>query len=87
MIVANYFGRGHLGAVNGIMRPFVTVANAAAPLLVALLYDRQGSYNGVFWVIAGAWLVAAAAFVLARSPQPKMPGMGPRQGGVYAKQA
>jgi MFS family permease len=70
MIVANYFGRGHLGSINGIMRPFVTLANAASPLLVALLYDRQGSYEGVFWIIAIGWLVAAAAVLLARSPQP-----------------
>jgi MFS family permease len=71
MIVANYFGRGHLGAISGIIRPFVTLANAGSPLLVAFLYDRQGTYEGVFLIIAIGWLVAAAAVLLARSPQPK----------------
>ena len=73
MIVANYFGRGHLGSINGIIRPFVTLANAGSPLLVALLYDRQGSYEGVFLIIAVGWLIAAAATLLARSPQSGTP--------------
>jgi MFS family permease len=65
MIVATYFGRGHLGALNGIMRPFVTAASALSPLMVAWIYDARGSYDLVFWLLAGCWLVAAAAVVLA----------------------
>jgi hypothetical protein len=80
MIVANYFGRAHLGSINGIIRPFVTLANAGSPLLVALLYDRQGSYDGVFWIIAAGWLVAAAAVFLSRSPQQATPAPVPAAG-------
>ena len=69
MIVATYFGRGHLGALNGIMRPFVTAASALSPLMVAWIYDARGSYDLVFWLLAGCWLVAAAAVVLAHQPR------------------
>ena len=73
MIVATYFGRAHLGALNGIMRPFMTGASAISPLLVAWLFEVQGSYNGVFWLLGGCWVVAAAAVFIAYPPRPKQP--------------
>ena len=33
LLVANYFGRAHLGAISGVMRPFMTVAGAGKPSL------------------------------------------------------
>jgi MFS family permease len=69
MIVATYFGRGHLGALNGIMRPFVTAASALSPLLVAWIFEARGSYHLVFWLLAGCWLVAGAAILVARQPR------------------
>jgi len=73
MITAAYFGRAHLGAINGIMRPFLTLSTAGSPLLVAWLYDREGSYTTVFWVIAACWFGAAAATSLARAPDSRSP--------------
>jgi MFS family permease len=69
MLVASYFGRGHLGAVNGMMRPFTTLVGAAAPLLVAWLRDQEGSYTLAFLLLATGWFVAGLAVVLSRSPQ------------------
>jgi MFS family permease len=68
MIVATYFGRANLGAINGLMRPFITGASAASPLLVAWIFDARGSYDLVIWLLAGCWLLAAGAVLLARQP-------------------
>jgi len=69
MIVATYFGRGHLGALNGLMRPFMTAASAFSPLLVAWIFDARGSYDLVFWLLGGCWLLAALTVLLARQPR------------------
>jgi MFS family permease len=69
MLFASYFGRGHLGAVNGIMRPFTTLVSAGGPLLVAWLYDQQGSYSEAFLILALGWFAASFAIALSRSPQ------------------
>lgn len=69
MIVATYFGRGHLGGINGIIRPFITVAGAFSPLLIASIYDLQGSYDLGFVLIAACWALAAAVLLVARQPR------------------
>ena len=73
MIVASYFGRSHLGALNGIIRPFMTGASASSPLIVAWLFDKQGSYDVAFLLIAGSWCLAALAILLARRPKRTAP--------------
>lgn len=69
MLIASYFGRGHLGAVGGMMRPFTTVTNAVGPLLVAWMRDQQGSYDAAFLAIAVGWFIAGLAVAASRSPQ------------------
>lgn len=69
LIVATYFGRGHLGALNGIIRPFMTGASAISPLLVAWIFEAQGSYGPAFALIAACWFLAAVAIVFARVPR------------------
>jgi MFS family permease len=69
LAVANYFGRGHLGSINGIIRPFTTIAAATSPLIVAALYDFSGSYKLGFGLVAVCWFIAACAVVLARPPR------------------
>ncbi len=74
LIVANYFGRGHLGAINGIVRPFVTFASAFSPLLFAGMYDATGSYVTPFWIAVICWGLAAATALLAKPPvEPNKP--------------
>jgi MFS family permease len=68
MIVATYFGRAHLGAINGLMRPFMTATSAFSPLLVAWIFDAGGSYDPAIWLIGGCWLLAGATVLLARQP-------------------
>ena len=68
LAVASYFGRGHLGAVNGVLRPFITLTSAASPLLVAFARDIEGSYVTIFWALALCWLLSAAIVAFARPP-------------------
>lgn len=69
LMVANYFGREHLGAINGILRPFVTFSGAMSPLLVAGMFDIYGSYKEAFLLIIVTWFAAAAVIYLARPPR------------------
>ena len=69
LIVANYFGRRHLGAVSGAMRPFMTTAHAISPLMVATLFDVSGSYFLPFLIIVFTWLFAAVTIFIARPPR------------------
>ncbi|MBM3940730.1 MAG: MFS transporter [SAR202 cluster bacterium] len=71
LIAANYFGRAHIGAIRGYMRPVLTVTAAIAPLIVGFLYDRQQSYTGAFLAIAALWIVAALTVLLAKPPRAK----------------
>jgi len=69
LMVANYFGREHLGAINGILRPFVTLSGALSPLLVAGMFDIYGSYKEAFLLIIVTWFAAAAVVFLAKPPR------------------
>ena len=69
LLVADYFGRSHLGAISGIMRPFMTGAGAVSPLLIAFLFDLQDSYTMAFLIIASAWTVAGVLMLLAAPPR------------------
>ena len=68
MIVANYFGRQHLGAVNSIIRPITTVTGSMSPLLIAGLYDIRGSYVWAFSAVLLAWLAVASIVGFAKPP-------------------
>ena len=70
LIYPIYYGRAHLGAIRGSMRPAITLASAAGPLVIAGIYDIQGSYTPAFWLVMGTWLVAGLLFLLARPPRP-----------------
>jgi OFA family oxalate/formate antiporter-like MFS transporter len=79
LAVANLFGRAHLGAIRGIMRPALTFSSAAGPLVIAALYDAQGSYQGAFIFVMVSWFASGVCYYLASrlrrqasspSPQP-----------------
>ena len=68
IVVADYFGRAHLGAINGIMRPFMTGAAALSPLLIALLFDLHNSYTLAFFIVAIVWALAGGMISMAVPP-------------------
>ena len=69
LIYPIYYGRAHLGAIRGTMRPALTLASAAGPLVIAGLYDVRGSYTLAFTVVMFTWFLAGALFLLARPPK------------------
>lgn len=69
LIVANYYGRAHLGSINGFMRPFMTLTNAFGPFLIAGLYDIQSSYRLAFFLVMVAWFLSGIAVLPAKSPK------------------
>jgi MFS family permease len=72
LIVADYFGREHLGSINGIMRPILTVSTASGPLIIAGIYDLSGAYFWAFVLVLAAWgtmgLVALVTHPPSRGP-------------------
>jgi MFS family permease len=68
LVVADYFGRAHLGAINGMIRPFMTGAGALSPLMIAVLFDLRYSYTVAFLIIAVGWLFAGVLMFMASPP-------------------
>jgi MFS family permease len=69
LMLANYFGSRHLGAIRGINQPFLAIASGIGPLLAAMIFDATGEYT---WVLRSAAIGGAIAAVLgffARAPQ------------------
>jgi OFA family oxalate/formate antiporter-like MFS transporter len=79
LAVANLFGRAHLGAIRGIMRPALTFSSAAGPLVIAALYDAQGSYHGAFIFVMVSWFASGFCYYLASRlrRRPSVPAPAP----------
>ncbi len=71
LATAEFFGRGHIGAIRGFMTPFANGTRAVAPLLLGFMHDWSGSYTIPFLIVVGTWIMASLA-ALAIKP-PKMP--------------
>jgi MFS family permease len=65
---ANYYGRGHFGAIRGFITPFQTTANALGPLLATFIFDIQGDYNLALSLFIGIMLTVAGSFLFAPPP-------------------
>ena len=70
LLVVTYFGRGHIGAIRGVMFPFITLGSAMGPILLGALYDWQGSYLVPFSLVIVMWLLAALVVFMTRPPRP-----------------
>jgi sugar phosphate permease len=66
----DYFGRRIVGTLLGYATVISTVTSASAPLIVAIAYDRTGSYVPTFLVWGFCCLIAGAGFMFS---QPKRP--------------
>jgi sugar phosphate permease len=71
LMAADLFGVKALGRLMGIVLTADGVAEAAAPMLVAAIRDRTGSYEGGFLVLIGLAAIGAlaVAFLPSRSKQ------------------
>jgi OFA family oxalate/formate antiporter-like MFS transporter len=66
-----YFGRAHLGAITGFVRPFQTGVASLAPLMVPLLYERTGDYNIPIAIVTVGWMLFAVLLLLTPKGTPK----------------
>ena len=66
---ADYYGRRHLGSIEGVGRAFTNVTQAAGPLVAALVFDVTGSYSIIFTVFVGTNIAAAVLAGVAKPPR------------------
>ena len=65
---ANYFGRGFIGTIRGIVTPFQVLSGAFAPLFAAWIFDTYGSYQIALITFVGTYALACFFMFLARQP-------------------
>ena len=68
LLFANYFGRGHLGAVRGASQVVSAPIGAGGPLMAGYLQTYTGSYESSFQLSLAFLAVAVLALILARPP-------------------
>ncbi len=73
VIYANYFGRHHLGSIQGVARAAQTVTQAAGPFVAAFAYDATGTYIPAFVAFGVAAVLAALSVALASAPARRTP--------------
>ncbi|MCK9485729.1 MAG: MFS transporter [Dehalococcoidia bacterium] len=69
-IRADYFGRSSFGSIMGFSSMILMIGQIAGPVIAGFLYDRTGSYESGFTIIA---LIAASGsvfFMLSTRPAP-----------------
>ncbi len=70
LLVVTYFGRRNIGAIRGVMFPFITLGSSVGPILLGALYDWQGSYLVPFSLVTVTWLLAGMVVLMTRPPKP-----------------
>lgn len=68
LVYPTYFGRRHVGAIQGTAAPMLAVGHAIGPFLNATVFDLTGSYRGAYFFMMFAWLAAAILMFQARPP-------------------
>ncbi|MEE8518374.1 MAG: MFS transporter, partial [Dehalococcoidia bacterium] len=69
IIWADYYGRGSIGAIRGIVSPIHMLANAIGPLAAAFTFDATGGYELIFANSMVLALIAGVLVALARRPK------------------
>jgi hypothetical protein len=62
------FGRSHLGRIQACAQATTVVASAVGPLLLAETLARTGSYDLLFWGLAGVVALLGAASAVVPTP-------------------
>ena len=66
----NFFGRTHLGAIQGVMMMIIVIASALGPALLAGGQILFGSYGPILHGLAGLPLLLFVVAALMRAPRP-----------------
>jgi MFS family permease len=69
LLVVTYFGRAHIGAIRGVMFPFITLGSASGPMIIGALRDWLGSYNIPFTMVIITWILAGVVIYMAKPPK------------------
>jgi MFS family permease len=72
-ILAEYYGRGHLGAIRGLVLILTLVAAGAGAPFNGYIYDIIGSYIPSWWAFLGVYLVSAVILFTATPPKAPAP--------------
>ena len=67
---ADYFGRRHLGSIEGVGRAVTNWTQAAGPIAASLAFDLTDSYRIIFIVFMVTNIAAAALAAIANPPRP-----------------
>lgn len=65
----NFFGRTHLGAIQGVMMMVIVIASALGPALLATAKSSFGSYETGLHIITGLPVVLFVAALFTRDPR------------------
>lgn len=68
VIWADFFGRGSIGAIRGLISPLQMFTNALGPVVAAFSYDATGSYRSIFAIGVVVLLGSAALAAAAKRP-------------------
>src|SRR2546427_11363674 len=77
--ITEIFGPRHYGSISGAVALGANGARAVAPFAASLLQVALGGYEGVFWLLAGALVLAGVRPPAAPPPGRPRPGGGPRR--------
>jgi MFS transporter, OFA family, oxalate/formate antiporter len=69
ILLADYYGRQHLGAIYGLLRALQVTGFALGPLIAGMTFDITQSYHGAFVTFLGLSLVGTVLIGLARPPR------------------
>jgi MFS transporter, OFA family, oxalate/formate antiporter len=69
ILLAEYYGRLHLGAIYGLLRALQVAGFALGPLVSGVTFDMTQSYRSAFVAFLGLSLVGTALIGLARPPR------------------
>ncbi len=69
VILADYYGSAHLGALRGVVLPWQMAANAVGPLAATLVFDIRGGYTAILWVYVVIQSVVLLALLRANPPK------------------
>jgi MFS family permease len=68
LLVQESFGLRAFGSIFGLVNLFTLASSLAGPPVVGVVFDRTGSYEPAFLVIAALFAIAAVALAFARPP-------------------
>lgn len=69
LIWANYFGRTFLGTIRGVSQVFRVISMGGGPLLCGCASDVTKSYQFIFTVYIGLFLLASLMMFFIKPPK------------------